>query len=153
MFLLDHGADAKASMDGVGALHAASGAGKLLALGLEPETRRRKQLPDRSRFRLARSRSRHALTVVKALLAHGADPNQRIDHSTMFFRYIGYPTKGAFESFACGTGDSPRRDPAVVAAYAANGGSAGGRGRAGRDSARMESTSESSSLCWLPALI
>jgi len=142
MFLLDHGADAKASMDGVGALHAASGA---VSYWLSDWNRRHgggNNYLTGAGFGSRGLDPAHALTVVKALLAHGADPNQRIDHSTMFFRYIGYPTKGAFESFACGTGDLRGATPLWVAAYAANGGSAGGRGRAGRDSARMESTSE-----------
>jgi ankyrin repeat protein len=145
MFLLDHGADAKATMDGVGALHAASGA---VSYWLSDWNRRHgggNNYLSGAGFGSRGLDSAHALTVVKALLAHGADPNQRIEHSTMFFRYIGYPTKGAFESFACGTGDLRGATPLWVAAYAANGGSfgGGGRGRGGRGgAARMESTSE-----------
>jgi ankyrin repeat protein len=143
MFLLDHGADAKASMDGVGALHAASGA---VSYWLSDWNRRHgggNNYLTGAGFGARGLDPGNALTVVKALLAHGADPNQRIDHSTMFFRYIGYPTKGAFESFACGTGDLRGATPLWVAAYAANGGGGGGRGRGGRGGAsRMESTSE-----------
>src|SRR5580704_2592481 len=143
MFLLDHGADAKASMDGVGALHAASGA---VSYWLSDWNRRHgggNNYLTGAGFGARGLDPGNALTVLKALLAHGADPNQRIDHSTMFFRYIGYPTKGAFESFACGTGDLRGATPLWVAAYAANGGGAGGgRGRGGRGAARMESTSE-----------
>ncbi len=141
MFLLDHGADAKASMDGVGALHAASGA---VSYWLSDWNRRHgggNNYLTGAGFGSRGLDAGNALTVVKALLAHGADPNQRIDHSTMFFRYIGYPTKGAFESFACGTGDLRGATPLWVAAYAANGGG-GGRGRGGRGVGRMESTSE-----------
>ncbi len=143
MFLLDHGGDAKASMDGVGALHAASGA---VSYWLSDWTRRHgggNNYLTGAGFGARGLDPAHAVTVVKALLAHGADPNQRIDHSTMFLRYIGYPTKGAFESFACGTGDLRGATPLWVAAYAANGGFGFGRGRGGRGGAsRMETTSE-----------
>jgi ankyrin repeat protein len=38
----------------------------------------------------------------------------------MFMSYIGYPTKGAFEPFSCGTGDVRGATPLWVAAYASN---------------------------------
>ena len=146
IFLLDHGADAKASMEGVGALHAASGA---VSYWLSDWTRRHgggNNYLTGAGFGARGLDPAHAVTVVKALLAHGADPNQRIDHSTMFLRYIGYPTKGAFESFACGTGDLRGATPLWVAAYAANGGFGfgGGRGRGARGDGvgRMETTSD-----------
>ena len=59
---------------------------------------------------------------MRALLDRGADPNARITTSAMFMTYIGYPTKGAFEPFACGTGDLRGATPLWVAAYTANGG-------------------------------
>ena len=40
----------------------------------------------------------------------------------MFMGYIGFPTKGAFEQFATGTGDMRGATPLWVAAYGANGG-------------------------------
>jgi ankyrin repeat protein len=43
----------------------------------------------------------------------------------MFMSYIGYPKKGAFEPFACGTGDLYGATPLWVAAYTANGGAGG----------------------------
>ena len=49
------------------------------------------------------------LSLVKALLAQGADPNSRITTSAMFMNYVGYPKKGAFEPYACGTGDLTAR--------------------------------------------
>ena len=39
----------------------------------------------------------------------------------MLMDYIGYPTKGAFESFSCGTGDLRGATPLWVAAHDANG--------------------------------
>jgi len=39
----------------------------------------------------------------------------------MFMDYIGYPKKGAFEPFACGTGDIQGATALWVAAYTANG--------------------------------
>jgi ankyrin repeat protein len=62
------------------------------------------------------------LAMVKALLAKGADPNSRITTSAMFMNYVGYPKKGAFEPYACGTGDLRGATPLWVAAYSANGG-------------------------------
>src|SRR5207247_7086539 len=61
------------------------------------------------------------LAVVTALLAHGADVNGRITASAMLMSYIGWPKKGAFEPFACGTGDLRGATPLWVAAFAANG--------------------------------
>src|SRR5205085_9730369 len=63
------------------------------------------------------------LQLVKALLAKGAEPNARITTSTMMMSYVGYPTKGAFEPFACGTGDLRGATPLWVAALNANSGS------------------------------
>jgi ankyrin repeat protein len=144
MFLLDHGADTKATMDGVGALHAVSGA---VSYWLSDWNRRHgggNNYLSGAGFGSRGVDPARAASLISALLAHGADPNQRIDHSTMFFRYIGHPTKGAFESFACGTGDLRGATPLWVAAYAANGGTLGGRGRGVRSggATRMESTSE-----------
>jgi ankyrin repeat protein len=39
----------------------------------------------------------------------------------MFMNYVGYPKKGAFETYACGTGDLRGATPLWVAAYSANG--------------------------------
>ena len=58
---------------------------------------------------------------MRALLSSGADPNARITSSAMFMDYIGYPRKGAFEPFACGTGDLKGATALWVAAYTANG--------------------------------
>ena len=59
--------------------------------------------------------------LVQALLAAGADPNVRITSSAMIMSYIGYPKKGAFEPYACGTGDLRGATPLWVAAFGANG--------------------------------
>jgi hypothetical protein len=65
------------------------------------------------------------LPLVQALLEHGADPDARITTSAMIMSYIGRPTKGAFEPFACGTGDLRGATPLWVAAFEMNG--AGGQ--------------------------
>jgi ankyrin repeat protein len=65
------------------------------------------------------------LALVNALLKRGANPNARITASAMFMDYIGYPKKGAFEPFACGTGDLVGATPLWIAAYTANGGVGG----------------------------
>ena len=74
--------------------------------------------------------------LVKALVAKGADVNAPIDASAMLMSYIGYPKKGAFEPFACGTGDLRGATPLWVAAYTANGGVGGFGGDGGRTSTR-----------------
>ena len=121
LFLLEQGADPNGSMAGIRALHAAAGSvyywlgdwsrrhgygGSYLRGGFSRNT-----LPPERR-----------LPLVRALLDRGADPNARITTSAMFMTYIAYPTKGAFEPFACGTGDLRGATPLWVAAYTANGG-------------------------------
>jgi ankyrin repeat protein len=130
LFLLDQGADANGDLGGIRALHAAAGGVDLwltewsrrqgFAVGISAGSGfdgRRGGLPQAMRVRL-----------VKALLAHGADVNARTSTSGMFMTYIGYPTKGAFEPFACGTGDVRGATPIWVAANTANrsGGERGG---------------------------
>ena len=122
LFLLEQGADPNSSMAGMHALHAAAGnvstwlndwsrthghGGRYLSGGFG-----RNPLPPDRR-----------LPLVRALLERGADPNVRITTSAMFMNYIGYPTKGAFEPFACGTGDLRGATPLWVAAHTANGSS------------------------------
>jgi ankyrin repeat protein len=61
------------------------------------------------------------LRLVTALLERGVDPNTRATTSAMLMGYIGYPKKGAFEPFACGTGDLRGATPLWIAANAASG--------------------------------
>lgn len=118
LFFLEQGADANGGMGGVRALHTAAGnsdlwladwyrrhgiGGGYVAIGGAPIAPARRAL------------------LVKALLAKGADPNSRTATSAMQMTYIGYPKKGAFESFACGTGDLLGATPLWVAANAASG--------------------------------
>lgn len=119
LFLIEQGADPNGTIHGIPALHAAAGtvgtwmsdwlrrhgAGGSLGLGGTFNA-----LPFDRR-----------LALVKALLAKGADPNGRITTSAMFMGYIGYPTKGAFETHSAGTGDLAGATPLWVAAYTANG--------------------------------
>jgi ankyrin repeat protein len=121
MFLIEQGADPNSAIDGVRALHAAVGS---VNIWLDSWSRRH---GDSGAFGAGGGGGRgldlsRRLPVVKALLARGADPNARITTSAMLMSYIGYPKKGAFEPFACGTGDLRGATPLWVAAHAANGG-------------------------------
>ena len=116
-FLLEQGADPNGSMGGVRALHAAVG-GAYTWLG--DWNRRHGGGRSRGQFRRRALDPTRGLPLVKALLARGADPNARITTSAMFMSYIAYPKKGAFEPFACGTGDLRGATPLWVAAYWAN---------------------------------
>lgn len=117
LFLLEQGANPNSTVGGVPALHAASGAvdvwllhwdrrhGARSVVGISRDAGRKGLDPDQR------------LRIVQALLGHGAEPNGRITTTTMFMSYIGHPTKGAFETFACGTGDLRGATPLWVAAY------------------------------------
>ena len=120
LFLLDQGADANGALGGVRALHAAAGPVDLWLTDWERDHGNGSSLM--AGF-LGMSGMPTAVRVklVKALLAHGADVNARTTTSGMFMSYIGYPTKGAFEPFSCGTGDVRGATPLWVAATAANG--------------------------------
>jgi ankyrin repeat protein len=132
LFLLEQGANPNGAIHGIPALHAASGAvstwmsdwlrrhGAGGSLGLGGTFN---NMPFERR-----------LPLVKALLAKGADPNGRITTSAMFMGYIGYPTKGAFETHSVGTGDLLGATPLWVAAYTANG-NVGGFGGGNRSEA------------------
>jgi ankyrin repeat protein len=119
-FLLDQGADANGQLGGVRALHVAAGNVDLWLSDWE------RIQEGRDRLRSSRS-GQNALDqatrvrLIKALLAHGANVNARTTSSGMFMDYIGYPKKGAFEPFACGTGDIQGATALWVAAYTANG--------------------------------
>ena len=132
LFLLEQGADPNGAMGGgVHALHAAAGnVGTWLGDWYRRHGRG-------SYFRGSRRRGglnpARRLPLVQALLEHGADPNARITSWAMFTSYIGYPTKGAFEPFANGTGDLRGATPLWVAATAA-----GGRGAFRGDRAAAE---------------
>ena len=122
LFLLDAGANANGSMDGVHALHAASGS---VSLWLGDWYRRHGRNRLYARPGRSRLNSEQRLPLVKALLEKGAAPDARITTSAMVMSYIGYPKKGAFEPFACGTGDLRNATPLWVAAFDMNG--AGGQ--------------------------
>lgn len=120
LFLLDRGADPNGAMGGVRALHAASGA---VAIWLRAWTQRQGS-GNGFGFGVPLGRPlgpTDRIKVVKALLDRGADVNARITESAMLMGYIGYPKKGAFEPFACGTGDLRGATPLWVAAATANG--------------------------------
>ena len=117
LFLFEQGANPNGTVGGVPALHAAAGnvdvwllhwdrrRGARSTLGLGRNAGRKRLNPDQR------------LRVVQALLGHGADPNGRITTTAMLMSYIGHPTRGAFETFACGTGNLRGATPLWVAAY------------------------------------
>ena len=117
LYLLDRGADPNASMGGVRALHAAAGS---VTTWHGDWRRSHGDSRRRSPFGRRGLHASRALPLVQALLARGADPNVRITTSAMLMDYIGYPRKGAFEPFACGTGDLRGATPLWVAAHEAN---------------------------------
>ena len=108
-FLLEQGADPNSAIDGVRALHAASGP---VDIWMKSWNRRhggtlrdRLTLDERPR-------------LVYALLARGADPNARMTASGMVEQ--GFVRNGAYDTFATGTGDVAGATPLWVAAYATN---------------------------------
>jgi ankyrin repeat protein len=128
LFLLDQGADANTEVGGIRALHAASGNVDLWMSDWDRVQNRPVSIQSGSGGYARRGGPSQAMRVqlIKALLAHGADVNARTTTSGMFMTYIGYPTKGAFEPFSCGTGDVRGATPLWVAANTANGDVRGG---------------------------
>jgi ankyrin repeat protein len=123
LFLLEYGADPNAAIGGVRALHAAAGS---VAPWLSDWNRKYGGGAvggGGSGMGLSASRR---LTLVKALLARGADPNARITTSAMIFGSLGFPKKGAFEPYSCGTGDLRGATPLWVASGDGGGGFVGG---------------------------
>ena len=118
LYLLEQGADPDGRMGGVSALHAAAGNVSPWLVEWYRRHGRGRLYAGLGGARLGAARR---LALVEALLARGADPNGRITTSTMIMNYIGYPRKGAFEPFACGTGDLRGATPLWVAAYDMNG--------------------------------
>ena len=122
LFLIEQGADPNQTIGGIPALAAAAGNTDPWTFHWDRE-HGGAQYAVRERAGGGRIYLTPAqrLPIVEALLAAGADPNSRIATSVMLMDYIGYPTKGAFESFSCGTGDLRGATPLWVAAHDANG--------------------------------
>ena len=114
LFLLRQGADASATLGTITALHAAAGnVGTWLG-----EWSRQHGFGER--FRGKNLTGDQRVSLVQSLLEHGADPNVRLTTSAMFMSYIANPREGAFERFACGTGDLRGATPLWIAAHNAN---------------------------------
>jgi ankyrin repeat protein len=133
MFLLDQGADPNARLAGVTALHAASGnatqfltdwqrtRNASLGLGGGGGGRGGGGGGGGGRGRGgANMATGGKVPLIKALVAKGADVNAGTTASAMGSSYIGRPTKGAFESHSCGTGDYRGATPLWLASFAGN---------------------------------
>src|SRR5262245_34408366 len=126
IFLLDQGADPNATLSGVTALHAASGNATQFVADWQRARSGGVGLgtgftgfgPGGGGARGLGTGGRVAL--IRALVAKGARVNEQVTSSAMAQSYIGRPTKGAFESFSCGTGDFRGATPLWLAAFAAN---------------------------------
>ena len=118
LFFLAQGADPNGSMGGVPALHAAAGN---VGTWLRGWYRRHGRASYFGQYRERGLDPGRRLPLVNALLEHGAHTNSPITNTSMFTSYLGYPTKGAFEPFANGTGDLRGATPLWVAAAAAGG--------------------------------
>ena len=159
LFLLEQGADPEGSMGGVRALHTAVGGvnGWLVPWGRVHGFGGFGMSGGVGRFGSPRGGITAAmrLQLVKALLARGADPNSRITASAMFMDYIGYPTKGAFEPFSCGTGDLFGATPLWLASYNANGsvGGFGGDGNQQQPTLEMPAEAGAQSTALMRALL
>ena len=108
LFLLEEGADPNATLDGVGALHVAAGS-------VEPWLRNWFHLQRGAGS--SRLTTPQRLTLVRALLERGADPNSRITRDGTAVRWVA-PSSGAFNAFATGTGNMRGATPLWVATYA-----------------------------------
>jgi ankyrin repeat protein len=127
LFLLDQGADPNATLSGVTALHAASGnATQFVADWQRARTGGVGLRSGVSVFGAGTGGRGMAegdhLPLIRSLMAKGARVNEPVTTSAMAMSYIGRPTKGAFESFSCGTGDFRGATPLWLAAFAANSG-------------------------------
>ena len=122
LFLIEQGADPNGTIGGIPALAAAAGNTDAWSFHWDRE-HGGAQYAVRARAGGGRIYLTPAqrLPIVEALLDAGADPNGRITTSAVLMNYIGHPTKGAFESFSCGTGDLRGATPLWVAAHDANG--------------------------------
>jgi uncharacterized protein len=126
LFLLEQGADPNATLSGVTALHAASGAAGQFVADWQRMRSGGVGLGGASAFNVfgvggGRGGSSR-VPLIRALLDKGARINEPVATSAMAQSYIGRPTKGAFESFSCGTGDFRGATPLWLAAFNANGG-------------------------------
>ena len=119
-FLLEQGADPNGAIDGVTALHAASGP---VDTWLKAWNRRHGGAGARE----GRLDLDERLPLVDALLARGADPDARMTASDVMHQ--GFVRNGAYDTFATGTGDVAGATPLWVAAFATNPGP--GRPRSG----------------------
>jgi ankyrin repeat protein len=126
LFLLEQGADPNATLSGVTALHAASGAAGQFVADWQRARSGGVGLGGASAFNVfgvgGGGGGAGRVPLIRALLDKSARVNEPVTTSAMAQSYIGRPTKGAFESFSCGTGDFRGATPLWLAAFNANGG-------------------------------
>ncbi len=143
LFLLEEGADPNTRIDGIPALAGAAGNVDTWLAGWDLRHGDARYV---SRYRARGGRiylnAAQRLPLVRALLAAGADPNGRITTSAMLMNYIGYPKKGAFEPFVCGTGDLRGATALWVAAFGAASEGAYRSSAAGSENYRVESSAD-----------
>jgi ankyrin repeat protein len=127
IFLLEQGADPNATLSGVTALHAAAGNANQFVADWQRARSGGVGLGGggMAGFGGGRGGGRGAATagrveLIRALLAKGARVNEQVTSSAMAQSYIGRPTKGAFESFSCGTGDFRGATALWLAAFGSN---------------------------------
>jgi ankyrin repeat protein len=121
LFLLDQKADPNGTMAGASAIHAAAGA---VDMWLREWYRARGVDYSRTAPNMAPKRR---VALIKALIAHGADPNVQITSSAGVQGWLTLK-HGAFEPFSVGTGNLRGATALWVAAFDMHGGIYGGFG-------------------------
>ena len=110
LFLLEQGADPNGTIDGIPALHTAAGNVDTWLIHWDRSHGNGRYLSRRRSGRQSLD-AQQRLAVVKAMLANGADPNERLTTTTMLMSYIGTPreVRSSGSHVAPATCPAPRR--------------------------------------------